>query len=141
MVDHLATIDIGRKGGSAVSLSGRVRELDPHLTQCHLGRGLPPYQVASWSILPFGHNRHGPKIGMLLCPFFRGKLGPHVTQYACAEAYPRTKWHLDPCSRLATIHGPKLRVLSLSSTTISFELQANLADETDLQNRSPMTLT
>ena len=30
---------------------------------------------------------------------------------AWAEAYPRTKWHLDPSSRLATIHGPKLRVL------------------------------
>jgi len=25
---------------------------------------------------------------------------------AWTEAYPRTKWHLDPCSRLATIHGP-----------------------------------
>jgi len=24
-----------------------------------------------------------------------------------AEAYLRTKWHLDPSSRLATIHGPK----------------------------------
>ena len=32
------------------------RELGPHLTQCGLGRGLPPYQVASWSIQPFGHN-------------------------------------------------------------------------------------
>ena len=31
-------------------------ELSPHLTQCGLGRGLPPYQVASWSIQPFGHN-------------------------------------------------------------------------------------
>ena len=31
-------------------------ELGPHLTQCRLGRGLPPYQVASWSIQPFGHN-------------------------------------------------------------------------------------
>ena len=28
----------------------------PHLTQCGLGRGLPIYQVASWSIQPFGHN-------------------------------------------------------------------------------------
>ena len=30
--------------------------LGPHLTQCGLGRGLPLYQVASWSIQPFGHN-------------------------------------------------------------------------------------
>jgi len=26
------------------------------------------YQVAFWSIQPFGHNRHGSKIGRL-CPF------------------------------------------------------------------------
>jgi len=49
-----------------------------HPTQRRLGRGLPPYQVASWSIQPFGHNRHGPKIGWGLCPFFWGKLGPHT---------------------------------------------------------------
>jgi len=36
----------------------------PHLTQCRLGWGLPPfYQVACWSIQPFGQNRYGPKIG------------------------------------------------------------------------------
>jgi len=38
-------------------------ELGPHLAQCGLGQGLPPYQLASWSIQLFGHNRHGPKIG------------------------------------------------------------------------------
>ena len=27
------------------------------------GRGLPSYQVASWSIQLFGHNKHGPKSG------------------------------------------------------------------------------
>ena len=26
------------------------------LTQCRLGWGLPPFQVAPWSIQPFGHN-------------------------------------------------------------------------------------
>jgi len=31
-------------------------EPGPHLTQCRLGRVLLPYQVASWSIQPFGHN-------------------------------------------------------------------------------------
>jgi len=41
----------------------RGRELGPHLTQCRLGRGLPPYQVESPSIQPFVHNKHGPKIG------------------------------------------------------------------------------
>jgi len=67
--DRLATVDMGRK------LSGRspfVVGAGPHLTQCRLGRGLPPYQVASWSIQSFGHNRHGPKIGG--CAPFRGQL-------------------------------------------------------------------
>jgi len=54
-------------------------ELRPHLTQCGLGRDLPPYQVASWSIQPFGHNRHGPKIGGC-APFGGEELGPHLTQ-------------------------------------------------------------
>ena len=35
-------------------------ELGLHLTQSRLGGGLPPYQVASYSIQPFGHNGHGP---------------------------------------------------------------------------------
>jgi len=33
-----------------------------HLTQCRLRWGLTPYQVASWSIQPNGHNRHGPRL-------------------------------------------------------------------------------
>jgi len=62
VVDHLATIDTDRNlgGGCAPLEEG---ELGPHLTQCCLRRGLPPYQVASWSIQPFGHNRYRPKIG------------------------------------------------------------------------------
>ena len=40
-------------------------ELGPHITQTRLGQGLPPYQVASLSIQPFGHNGHWPKIGGL----------------------------------------------------------------------------
>ena len=53
--------------------------------------------------LPFGHNRRGPKMG--LCPFGDGELGPHLTQCGLgwAEAYLRTKWHLDRSSRLAII--------------------------------------
>ena len=31
-------------------------DLGRHLTQCHLGVGLPLYWVASWSIQLFGHN-------------------------------------------------------------------------------------
>jgi len=46
MGDRLATIDMDRKVGAAVPLSGGG-ELGLHLTQCGLGRGLPMYQVAS----------------------------------------------------------------------------------------------
>jgi len=47
MNDRLATTDMVRKfgkGAGAVPLTG---DLGPHLTQCGLGQGLPPYQVAS----------------------------------------------------------------------------------------------
>ena len=64
MDDHLATIDMGRKegrGSGAGLLCPFWRgELGPHLKQCGLGRDIPPYQVSSSSIQPFGHNRHGP---------------------------------------------------------------------------------
>ena len=46
-----ATIDMGRKlQGSTEAPAffwGGGGELDPHLTQCRLGRGLPPHQVTS----------------------------------------------------------------------------------------------
>jgi len=70
MGNLLATTDMGRKaGGTVVHLS--VVRLVPHLTQCGLGQGLPPYQVAPSSIQPFGHNRHRPKMGRC-APFFFG---------------------------------------------------------------------
>ena len=46
MGDRLATIDIGRKVGAALPLSIKG-ELGPYLTQCGVGQGLPPYEVAS----------------------------------------------------------------------------------------------
>jgi len=73
-MDHcLATID-GPKIGGVPFLGGRGAQ--SHLTQCRLGQGLPPYQVASWSISPFGHNRIGPKTGGGLCPLFGGAGSP-----------------------------------------------------------------
>ena len=39
MVDRLATTDMGPKIGGLCLF---WEELDPHLTQCRLGRGLPP---------------------------------------------------------------------------------------------------
>jgi len=61
MGDRLATVDMDHKLGAVPLFCGG--ELGPHLAQYGLGRGLPPYQVASWSIHPFGRNRHGPKTG------------------------------------------------------------------------------
>jgi len=94
-----------KRGGAAVPFS---RELGPRLVQCGLGRGLLPYQAASSSIQPFGHNRHGPKLGR--GALFAGGSWVHIEHnVAQADAYLRTKWHLDPCSRLATIEiGRKL---------------------------------
>ena len=58
--NRLATINMGRNrhgqksGGCCAPFRGGSWIC--HLTQCRLGRGLPPYQVVSWSIQPFGHN-------------------------------------------------------------------------------------
>ena len=87
---RLATIDMGRKLGGCAFL-----ELRPHLTQRRLGRSLPQYQVASWSIQPMGHNKHGPQIGGL-CPFGgEGAGSPSKTQCASAKAYLHAKFHID----------------------------------------------
>jgi len=45
---HLATIDISRKEEGLLCPFWRG-ELGLHLTQCCLGRGLPPHQVVSWA--------------------------------------------------------------------------------------------
>ena len=49
-----------KRGGCCAPFVG---ELGPHLTQCGLGQGLLPYQVASSSIQLFGHNRRELEIG------------------------------------------------------------------------------
>jgi len=71
MSDHLATTHRPKIGGCAPFGGGRAGF--PCNTIC-LGQGLPSYQVASWSIQPFGHKGHGPKIGRL-CPFGGGGTG------------------------------------------------------------------
>ena len=57
--------------------------LGPRLAQCGLGWDLPPYQVAFWSIHPFGHNRYRPKTGGRDCaPFGVGGAGsPFSTKW------------------------------------------------------------
>jgi len=46
----------GPKSGRLLCAPRSVGELGPHLTQYHLGRSLPPYQMPSWSIQPFGSS-------------------------------------------------------------------------------------
>jgi len=47
----------------------------------------------------------GPRVGGCCAPFREGAGFPS-NNVACAEAYLRTKWHIDPSNRLATIHQP-----------------------------------
>jgi len=91
---------MGRKEGAVVPL---LQELKPHLIRCGLGRGLLPYQVASSSIQPFAHSRHGPKIGWGgYAVFSGGSCVPIEHKVAWADAYLHTKWHHRASSRLAT---------------------------------------
>ena len=82
---HLSPIQLFGHNGHWPIIGGCVPfgegELGLHLTQCRVGRRLPPYQAASSSLQPFGHNRRGLKIGGL-CPLFGdGELGPHNTAW------------------------------------------------------------
>jgi len=89
---------------SVISLGGLCpfEVLGFHLPQCGQGRGLPLYQVASWFIQPFGHNRHGRKLGVL-CPLFEGSRVSIYHSVAGAETYLHAKFHLDSSNCLATI--------------------------------------
>ena len=64
---------MGRKLGGSYPFFGEEGAGSPSNTVAR-GRGLPPYQVASRSIQPFGRNGYGPKIGGL-CPFGGGGAG------------------------------------------------------------------
>jgi len=83
---RLATTDISRKLGGCAPLG--EGELGPHPTQCRVGRRLPLYNMASWSMQLFGHNRREPKIGGS-APFWGGGLSPYLTQ-------SRLRWGLPP---------------------------------------------
>jgi len=73
-----------------------------------MGWGLLPYQVASSSIQPLGHNRHWPKIGWG-CALFLGGDGSLSNTVTWAKAYLHTKWHLSSSSHMArTDTGQKL---------------------------------
>jgi len=89
---------MGRKLGT-VSLWG---ELGPHVTQCSWGWGLPQYQVAPWSMQPFGHNTWAKTGGC--CAPFGGERSSHLTQCRLGRGldYLPTKWNLNPSSHLST---------------------------------------
>ena len=73
-----------------------------------LGRGLPSHQVASWSIQPYGLNKHGPEIGGS-APFGEGELGPHLKQYHLGRgllSHQVAFWSIQPFGH--TRHGPKI---------------------------------
>ena len=76
---RLARIDMGRmfffrRGGTGFPSST-------------MWPGLRPTQVPSWSIQPFGHNRHGPKIGVqdLVPHLTQGRLGRGLPPYQVAS--------------------------------------------------------
>jgi len=105
MGDHLATTDRAKKWGLLCPFPWE--QLDPHLTQCCLGRGLPPYHVVSWCIQPFGHNRHGPKVEGAAVRLWE-ELGPHLTQCGLGWGLPpcqAASWSIQPFGH--NRHGPK----------------------------------
>jgi len=91
---------MGHKLGGGSTLFVGEGRLSLHQTQSPLGWGQHPYQVASWCIEPFGHNRNGPKIVEGAPPLFGGRgLGPHLTQ-------SRLGWGLPPCQVPASFIHP-----------------------------------
>ena len=66
-----AMLPVITKSLTILNMRWKFRGLGTHLTQSPLGWDLPPYQLASWCIQPFGHNRSGPKIG-------EGPIGPFL---------------------------------------------------------------
>ena len=106
---RLAATDIGRKLGRLYPCGGG--QLGSHLTQWCLGRELPSHQVASWSIQPFGHKRHGPKI-VGYAPLGAGRAGsptPHVKQCGQGRGLPLyqvASWSIYPFRH--NRRGPKI---------------------------------
>jgi len=87
MGDRAARIDMGRKEGAAVPLSGGAGSQSNTMWPEPRSISVPSGVLISTH--PFGHNRHGPKTVDCCAP-------PLVAR---AEAYLRTKWQLDPSSR------------------------------------------
>jgi len=78
---RLAATDMGRKFG-AIPLWGTWVPIWHYVAWSEVY--LPTKYVASWSMQPFGHNTHGPKIRG--CPF--GALGHYITQSGKGRRLP-----------------------------------------------------
>ena len=101
-MDDRARAKWAKKWGCCVPFS--VRGEDSHLTQCGLGRCLPPCQ---------GDNLIHPAVwsqymGRKVATVNMGRNEGVVPLASWAKACLRTKWHLYASSRLTTIHGPKI---------------------------------
>ena len=62
---------------------------------------------ASWSMQPFGHNRHGPKIEGFVPFLGSGELGLHLAQYGLDRGLPSYQvafWSMQPFGH--NRHGP-----------------------------------
>jgi len=95
MGDRFVTIGIGRKLMRLCPFS-LGRALGPHVTQCGLGRGVPLYQVASWSIQPFGYDRDLQKNAP---SFLEGEMGLHLPQCGLGRDLPPyqvASWSIQP---------------------------------------------
>jgi len=102
---QLATKDMGRKLGSAVPLWGAGS------TSNTMWPGTRPASIPSGILIHLAvwPQQTWAKNWGLMCPFYGGGTWvPIKHNVVWAEAYLRIKWHLNPSSHLATIHGPKI---------------------------------
>ena len=81
-------------------------ELGRHLTQCSLGRGLPPYEGASiGSSIRLVRVDMGRKLGAAVPLFGEGELGPHLTRQVSSRSI-QPFGHNTPMSRTGKDNGP-----------------------------------
>jgi len=110
MGDRLATMDRPKIGGHWLRPFWG-RPVSPSLTQCRPGEAYLTtngmIHPAVWPQCTWGENWG-------LCPFQGAGSSSNTISPGWTEAYLRTKWHLDPFSRLATIDmGGKLGAVPL----------------------------
>jgi len=93
MGDRLATVDMGQKeGAAAVPLLGR--ELGPNITQCGLGRGLPPTSTPSGILIhpAVGDNTPTLQIGQTGTVQQSDGIGQTVLQTVAQKRFTLCYW-------------------------------------------------